>query len=123
MQVEYNALYVHDEDLQTLARSALEANRPAGFVPLNGQVSVDFVTQPVLQADDAAIWKASASRELEAEWNNQSAARSVVGMVPLQAAAFLEKNLTLARAPRILLSPDWWIRMPFFAYRIEVVRR
>jgi len=121
--VEYNAWYVLDADLQGVARSALDANRPAGFTSQTGIPQIDFASEPVLQEDQAAHWKANVSRMLEADWNNQAAARSVVGMQPDQAARFLQKNLSLANPPHIQMTPNWWFRMPFLSFRIEVVRK
>jgi hypothetical protein len=123
VQVEYTGWYIHENDLQTIARTALEANRPAGFVPLNGTIQVDFLGPVEIKEDGTAIWKASAGRQLEADWNNLTAARMVVGMQPQQASAFLGSRLSLARPARIVVNPDWWIRMPFLSFRIEVVRQ
>jgi len=123
LRIEYTAWFVEENDLQAIARTALEANRPAGYVPLNSAIAVDF-NGPVAMADDGtANWKAKAARQLEADWNNLTAARMVVGLPPGLAAKNLEQQLSLARPARIVLNPNWWIRMPFLSFRIEVVRQ
>ena len=123
LQVEYRAWYILDSDLQSVAGSALEANRPAGFSPQVGSLKVVFVSDPVFQDDQAVHWRTGASRWLAADWNDQTAARSVVGMQPDQAVHFLQKGLALSDPPVIALSPSWWFRMPFLPFRITVVRQ
>jgi hypothetical protein len=123
LQVEYKAWYVLDADLQAVARSALDANRPDGFSAQSESPQVDFASEPVLKEDQAARWKVNVTRWVEADWNNQAAARSVVGMQPDQAAHFLQQSLSLASPAKIELTPKWWFRMPYLSFRIVVVRK
>lgn len=123
LQIEFSAWYIHEADLQAIARTALGANRPPGFVPLNEAITVEFPAPVEITEDGTASWKAAAVRQLEADWNNLTASRMVVGMPPEQAVKVLETSLSLAHPARIVLNPDWWIRMPFLSFRIEVVRQ
>jgi hypothetical protein len=123
MQVEYSVWYVMETDLQAVATTALEANRPAGFTPLGESLQVTFQPGMTYDADGTARWKANASWQLDAGWSNDQAARELAGRSPEEAGRLLEQNLPLASPPRISIFPPWWLRMPFLPFRIEVVRQ
>jgi hypothetical protein len=123
LKIEFEGWYVLEADLLAIARTALEANLRPGFVPLNAAINVEFGGPVEMGEDGTASWKATVGRQLEADWDNLTAARMVVGMQPDQAAKKLEGSLSLARPARVVLNPDWWIRMPFLSFRIAVVRQ
>jgi hypothetical protein len=123
MQVQFNAWVVNETDLESVALTALDANRPQGFVPVSAKLSMDFLNDSYQLSEGTVHWKASVKRSLESNWDDAVAARSVVGMQPQQALHFLDTRFILSQPPRIVLSPSWWFRMPFLAFRIQVARQ
>ncbi len=122
-QLEYTAWYVHQQDLEAVARTALDANRAAGFQPLAGSLRIDFSEDVTIDENGVARWQLDVSRQLEAVWSDTQAAQSVVGRSPAAAARILSQQISLSTPPRVQLVPAWWVRLPFLSFRIAVVRR
>jgi hypothetical protein len=123
-QVEYTAYYVLEEDLETVARTALDANRPEGFQPIPGTLEIQLF-DPQAEMDDsgAAQWEMDVSWQLESAWSDDLAARAVAGRSPTEAGRVLSDLVPLSSPPAVRLFPSWWVRMPFLSFRIAVVRK
>ncbi len=127
MQVTYSAWYVKDSDLNQIGQSALDANLPKGFKPTQGSLQVDFLS-PVrvnsgpLDSEGAARWELEVNRQIEAELPKDRVLALVQGQSPAGAVQRLAGALPLEDPPQVELYPAWWLRMPFFVYRIEVVQ-
>jgi hypothetical protein len=122
-QLEYTAWYVKEQDLDAVARTALEANRAAGFQPLEGSLQIDFAEDVKMDENGVAHWEMSVYRQLEAVWSDTQAAQAVVGRSPNEAARILGQQVSLSSPPRFKMVPYWWQRLPFLSFRIAVVRQ
>ena len=120
MRVEFRAFIVREEDLQTVARAAFEANRVEGFSPEPGPAEIQFITAPVLGEDGSYTLTAAVKRDLRSIIDPERTARSVVGMKPEAASAMLERSNILAEPVEIRLFPSWWFRLPFLSFRVQV---
>jgi hypothetical protein len=120
MRVEFRALVVREEDLQTVARAAFEANRVEGFSPEPGPAEIQFITAPVFGEDGSYTLTAAVKRNLRSIIDPERTARSVVGMKPETASAMLERANVLAEPVEIRLFPSWWFRLPFLSFRVQV---
>jgi hypothetical protein len=122
-QVEYTAWYVLEEDLETVARTALNANRPEGFQPIPGTLEIQFGPQAEMDDSGAAQWEMDVSWQLESAWSDDLAARAVAGRSLTEAGRVLSDLVPLSSPPAVRLFPSWWVRMPFLSFRIAVVRK
>lgn len=120
-RVEYTAWYVAEEDLQAVARTALEVNRVEGFQPLPGSLKVEMTTEGELDDTGVVRWQMRVSRRLESSWSNEQAARALVGLSLEEAERRLRAMVPLSAQPEVHLNPPWWVRMPFLSFRIEVI--
>jgi hypothetical protein len=120
MQVKFTAWFVREEDLQTVARAALEANRMEGFVPKANPVTIDFMNQPAVEENGSIVWRATVTRSLQSVVDPERSARAVAGMTPGEAVAKLEGAYLLSDPVQIRLFPRWWFRLPFLSFRISV---
>jgi hypothetical protein len=120
MQVEFSAWFVQEEDLQTIARAAFEANQVAGYIPDGNPIKIDFLNQPEVEANNRITWRASVKRSLQAVVDPERSARVVAGMTPENAITLLGNTYLLDEPVQIQLSPKWWFRMPFLSFRISV---
>jgi hypothetical protein len=84
-------------------------------------VILDPETNPILNDDGSARWTMRAEREIvqsvDAAWVTQL----VIGRSARSAQARLEDSLPLGSAPKIVMSPSWWLWIPMLPFRIEVV--
>ncbi len=122
-QVEYSAWYVLEDELQAVARTALEANRPAGFQAVPGTLELSFSPQATLDENGAAHWELTAVRQLESAWSDDLAARAIAGRSPAEAGRVLGEMVALSAEPAVRIWPAWWLRLPFLSFRIAVVRQ
>lgn len=120
-QVEYTGYYVLESDLAAVALTALEANRAEGFQAQPGSLQIEFAQDGVIDESGVARWGMRVTRQLEANWSNDQAARALVGLSPAEATRRLNGMVALSAPPVVRLMPAWWLRMPFLSFRIEVV--
>ena len=71
----------------------------------------------------AAQWEMEVLWQLESVWSDDFAARAVAGRSPAEAERVLADLVPLSSSPEVRLFPSWWVRMPFLAFRITVVRQ
>jgi hypothetical protein len=123
MQVEYSVQYAAASDLTELASLALNASLPAGFIATADALTVTPVSSPALNRDGSAEWSMRAERRIVRQIQPAQVTQLVQGFGAWNAVSALEKNLPLANAPTIELTPSWWPWMPLVPFRISVVTR
>ncbi len=122
MRVEFTALTVRTFDVRVIAQAALGANLPAGFQPVPENLQIERLQEPVMEdGQDQAHWQIRAVEQIRAAWTPDEVAGLAVGRTPAEAGAVIAQRISLNAPPRITLRPYWWVRMPFIAFRIEVV--
>ena len=121
MQVEYSARYASESDLTELASLALNASLPQGFSPASDALTLEPVTQPVLNEDGSARWAMKAERAIVQSVNTAQVTQLVFGQSTHAAQRRLDESLPSGSAPRIVMSPSWWQWIPILPFRIEVV--
>jgi hypothetical protein len=121
--LKYRALFVSGEDIQKLAQIVLDANLPAGYIPLPGTLEIMNLSAPVLDSDSKAHWKLQTSRQIRADLPESQAIQLSMGLEPLRAVERLESVMPLASTPEIRLFPSWWPRLPILPFRITILTR
>jgi hypothetical protein len=122
LRLELQALTVSGAHLQTLGRSALEANIPAGFAPHQETLEIEILDEPTLDTDQAqtARWSMRAQWQVSAQLESAQAIKFVLGLEPNQASEHLSQALSLSEPAQISLTPAWWPRLPILPFRISV---
>lgn len=121
MQAEFSTLYADASDLTKLAALALNASLPSGFAADSDALSLEPVTQPVLNDDGFTRWNVRAERHIVEQIHHHQITQLIQGINARRAQSLLEDNLTLEDAPEIRLSPAWWPWVPIAPFRISVV--
>ena len=123
LQVEYSSLYASTADLTRLASLALNASLPVGFqaATTSDLMTVTSVTEPFLNADGNTRWTIRAERTIVQQINQAYVTQMIQGIGASRAKTLLTKNLPLADAPELRLSPSWWPWVPMAPFRISVV--
>jgi hypothetical protein len=122
MRVEYISRYASAADLAELAALALNASLPAGFHAANaGGVTVKPESAPRMEEDGSAKWNIRAERRIVQQIDPALVTKMVQGFGAWNVKAKLEKNLPLAAAPEVELTPPWWPWMPIVPFRISVM--
>jgi len=123
MQAEFSTLYADASDLTELAVLALNASLPSGFAADSDALSLEPVTQPILNDDGFTRWTVRAERRIVPHINNAQLTQMIQGISARRAQRLLENNLTLEDAPEIHLSPSWWPWVPIAPFRIAVITK
>jgi hypothetical protein len=121
MQVEFSTLYANASDLVELATLALSASLPSGFTADSDAMSLEPVTQPILNDDGFTRWTIRAERRIVQQISYAQVAQMIQGSSSRRAQSLLETSLTLEDEPEIHLSPSWWPWVPIVPFQISVV--
>ncbi len=120
LRLEFEAQIAQAGDIRSLAVAALDANLPQGFAPQTDTLELENLSTPTQTGGDAR-WKVRARRQVFAQVPDVQAIKLSLGLSPADAVLRLSEALPLKAPPRILLSPDWWPRLPVLPFRIRVV--
>jgi hypothetical protein len=123
MQIENSVLYASASDLTKLAALALNASIPSGFRATSDALTIKSETTPTISADGSARWKINVQRKIVQFIDPAQVTHLIQGSSVGSARSRLKKNLPLASAPQIRLSPSWWPWVPIVPFRIEVVTK
>jgi hypothetical protein len=119
LRLEFEGLVVTHQDLQEVSLRVLDANLPQGYRPLVGTLEVEHLSNPIVDQDSSARWRMLARRKLQADIDVQQVLDLAHGLAPAQAKSLLEQEL-LVNEVDVQLSPDWWPRLPWLLFRIQV---
>jgi hypothetical protein len=121
MQVEFSALFASASDLTRLSLLALNASLPSDFSATSDAVVLKPVNTPIVSDDGSAKWTMRAERKIVQQIDTTQVTQMIQGFGTWNVESKLKKNLPLARAPEIKVSPAWWPWMPIVPFRISVV--
>jgi hypothetical protein len=120
MRVEFSGAYISGADLYSFSSAAMDVALPAGYQPVSGSYQVDGIGIPELKEDQTIHWNISAHRIIRRNLSEDQLVNLVAGLTPEQARQRLTQDTSLGGAPRFLLNPKWWPRLPIFPFRISV---
>lgn len=120
LELEFEVLYVAEDDLLELGRAALETNLPAQFAPDPATLRIRNLGTPASEDNQSAQWKMSAQWQVQAQLEPDQAVNLTIGLPLEDAQANLSQELSLASTSSIRISPNGWPRMPFLPFRITV---
>lgn len=119
LRLEFEVQYVAEEDLTRFAAAVLDANLPAKFLPRENTLEIIHQNFPQ-EEDNRFVWRITAKRTIEAQFQASDAAPLVIGLLPERASQLLSHTFSLQSPPEIQIRPAWWPRMPFLPFRIDI---
>ncbi len=119
VRAEFHAWHIKTNDLQNVARIALDANLEPGMAGVDGSLKCEDLDQPQIQ-EDGARWNVNARRQIEQVWDKERIISLISGRKPGDALFRLKNELGLENDPQIILTPAWWPFLPTLPFRIEV---
>ena len=122
-KARYSMDYVSGKDLRTLASNSIKA-RYLGedLTPIMESLRLTQLSNPESGSNHTFIW------DLGIIWNEireipeYEVIQLVLGEKPADAEKILEKSLDLTETPQIILSPNWWFRLPALPFRINIIQ-
>jgi hypothetical protein len=119
LRLEFQVLVVANQDLGDVSQLILDANLPKGYQPLNATLVFEHLGSPVVDEQATARWRMVTSRKLQAIIDEQQALSLARGLTPAQAQATIREGLLIEEA-KIQLTPEWWPRLPWLPFRIQI---
>jgi len=121
LNLQCQAQYAAEADLDTLSRLALDAVLPEEYEPAAsmGQITLSSGTRST-DASGKTHWNLQARRLLQARIDPLEATRLIQGRRPQAAIRRLSNSLLLAATPKISLNPAWWPFLPLVPFRITI---
>lgn len=120
LRLEFQALFISNQDLVQLAQMVLDSNLPAGFMKTSDTVDLEQITIPMLDDNGNLRWSIQAKREIQAIVKEPQAIQIVLGQTPQNAQYMLKTYLPIEAPIQMRLSPEWWPRLPILPFRILV---
>jgi hypothetical protein len=120
LRLEYAFELVSQDDIQAFAQAVLDANLPPGFAPLAGSLQIKHAGVPEPDEEGEYQWSMTIERRIQALLDVQSIINLVLGLPVEDALQRLEQGVVSASPPRLMIAPDWWPRLPFLPFRIDV---
>ena len=121
MVAAFEVLHAREADLAELARAALSASTPPGFIPVPNSLNFSPASQFETNLVGVTSWQMRVAQELRPNLSPTQVGALVQGRSPEVAMRILDKNFALASPPKITLSPAWWQWLPIAPFRIEVI--
>ncbi|MEE8356198.1 MAG: baseplate J/gp47 family protein [Anaerolineales bacterium] len=122
-KARYYMDYISGKDLKTLASNFINARYLGEDIkPIMESLRLTQLSNPVSGSNHTFIW------DLGIIWNEirqipeHEVIQLVLGEEPADAEKILEQSLDLKETPQIILSPNWWFRLPALPFRINVIQ-
>ena len=122
LRVEFEALTVSSEDIEILLTNILDANLAEGTSPIPETLKYTFLGEPVVGVDDISLWQIHATRTFKAHIPDTQAVNLTLGLSPTKAKQRLLDSLPINYPPQLVVTPDWWPRMPLLPFRVKVIQ-
>jgi len=88
-----------------------------------GSLNLDQKEKIILDDSGQSRWQVHVTRKIREEAPVISIQNQFAGQQPETAIQQLEERLDLEEAPKIVIHPDWWPRLPYFFMRIKVMEK
>jgi len=122
-QLEFHALKIKFNDLQTLATFFFDSDLPDGYEPTDGSLKTEEIEQITGGSEAITEWRLRAKRTIATKLSKPEVVQISLGDTPAVAAYNIGKANELGNPPTIILTPRWWPRLPLLPFRIQVVEQ
>ncbi len=122
LRVEFEALTVSGDDIEILLTNILDANLAEGTSPIPETLKYTFLGEPVVGVEDINLWQIHATRTFKAQIPDTQAVNLTLGLSTTMAKQRLLDSLPLNYPPQLVVTPDWWPRMPLLPFRVKVIQ-
>jgi hypothetical protein len=122
MKIKLQAQLVLGETIRAFSNIIMDANTPTGFTQVANSLVITQQSNLTLADDGKAHWTIKAARQVQANITPAIYTRTITGKTVTQASQRLSYSLPISGQASIILSPNWWPRLPLLAMRIEFVQ-
>ena len=122
-KARYYMDYVSEEDLRTLALNSINARYLGDDIkPIRESMKLTHLSDPESGSNHTFMWDLGIICNEIREIPDHEVIQLVLGEKPADAEKILEESLDLIDTPKIMLSPNWWFRLPALPFRINVIQ-
>ncbi len=121
LQLEYEVQTLRYDTVVDLIQQVMDTRSAMGFTAVDSSLQIHNIGEFSLNDKGNFSWKIKAERNLTTQIEANDVAIASLGLAPPNAISILMEKYALSEAPEIILSPEWWPRMPLLPFRIEVI--
>lgn len=122
LRVEFEALTVSGDDIETLLTQIMDANLAEDTSPYKETLEYYYLEEPEIDEKGIARWKIHAIRSFKVRIPETQVIDKIKGQRTTLAVQNLSDLLPLNHPPELMVSPDWWPRIPVLPFRVHVVQ-
>jgi hypothetical protein len=120
MRVEYKVLFILDTERDYVVNAVLDANLPKNYRAVLNTLTIENLKSPEI-IEGKVQWRIRADRMIKAHWSAGMAAQILPGKSIEDAKKAIAQAVELSEDPKIEILPAFLNRLPFLAFRIQVV--
>ena len=120
LRLEYEIQTIKYDTVENLIQHVMDTRIATEFTAVDTSFQIDNIGELSMNDKGNATWKIKAEREVITHIEGNEVAISSIGLMPTSAISVLREKYTLSDSPEIILSPEWWPRLPLLPFRIEV---
>jgi hypothetical protein len=110
------------QQLINLTTPILVADTPKGYSPIINTLTISQLTHPSIGEDGKVHWTIRAQRKLHGIITVDQAIDLIKGLSIDQGTKRISDYLPLVAESKIILSPNWWPRLPLLPIRIQILQ-
>ncbi|MGB0389223.1 MAG: baseplate J/gp47 family protein [Ardenticatenaceae bacterium] len=119
MRAKVSAFVISQRDIERVSKRQLKSEIPLNYQMLEDQLIVT-PNEAEIGEDGLPIMPVRALTRFRAQLSGEQIRRLVRGQPIDDAQSALSQHLPLATDPSIVVTPDWWNRMPYLSLRIFI---
>ncbi len=121
MTIELSVLTYQEADLNSIARTILDANLPKGYYPFENSLVQRQISEIELDEVNQATWTMKAYRNLIPEWDQEKASQALSGMKKAEAVQYFSELFLQEEPARFKMIFERWPWMPYLPTQITFV--
>lgn len=120
LRLEFEILVVQGQNIAQFAEAILDANLEPGAEPHRRSLEIEHLNLPESTTVFPVAWQMRLTRLVSLQPDENKIIPLVLGKEPQQARAALREAMPEHPSPVIILSPEWYPRLPYVPFRIAI---
>lgn len=120
LRLEFEIQVIKGQSISQFAEAILDANLPPRAEPLRSSLEIEHLELPDSSTGFPVAWQMHVVRLVSVQPDEDKLIPLVLGKEPRQALEILRQAVPEHPAPVISLNPEWWPRLPFVRFRINI---
>ena len=122
LRVEFEALTVSGDDIETLLTQIMDANLAKDTTPFKETLEYFYLEDPEIDNEGIARWKLHAIRSFKVRIPDTLVVDKIKGQTTSTAERNLSDTFPIHQPPELKVTPYWWPHIPVLPFRVHIVQ-